>query len=172
MQNAALITACPGCGVLLPEESGPTHRYAESSATCWKVYGEVLAREYSDPVYLAVHRLTVDAFAAQHPGQPSPQSIQSVAVHLISLRLIFERGYTAQQATSAIGQAVAKGKGKYAWLTPPSFAGRLTVADVHKATNAEEHIRFVRAWAESVWKAWSPHHDTVREWASLYGCTA
>ena len=153
---------------MLPEASGPAgYRYLESSPACWAVYGEVLAREYSDAHCGELHRMTVDAFAAQHPGRPSPKSSQSVACHLISLYLIFEHGYSMQQATKALGAAVAKGKatGGYIWLAPPSFAGCLTVADVQKATNADDHLRAVRAWAESVWKAWSAHHGTIREWA-------
>ena len=31
----------------------------ESSPACWAAYGEVLAREYSDPAYFQVHRLSV-----------------------------------------------------------------------------------------------------------------
>lgn len=56
------------------------------------MFGEVLANGYSEASYGAVHELTVDAYAAQHPGQPSPQSIQSVAVHLVSLWHILEEG--------------------------------------------------------------------------------
>ena len=33
------------------------------------VYGEVLAREYSDPSYVSLHRLTADTYAVQHPGE-------------------------------------------------------------------------------------------------------
>ena len=80
-------SACPGCGALFEERAGPTHRYMESSPACWAAYGEVLAREYSDQAFYAVHRMSVDTYAVQHPGQPSPQTIQSVAVHLIRLCL-------------------------------------------------------------------------------------
>ena len=84
---------CVGCGALVPEIEGPTHRYLGASPGCWAVYGEVLEKEYGDYLrYAPVHRLTVDAYAAQHPGVPSPQSIQSVAVHLIRLHLVLERG--------------------------------------------------------------------------------
>ena|ERR1700674_1896156 len=165
MSDRVPTTTCPGCGVLLPEQDGPTHRYQESSPACWALYGDVLAREYSDPRYSQVHRLTVDAFSAQHPGKPSPQTIQSAAVHLISLHLVLERAYSMQQATQALGLAVAKGKGSYIWLTPPAFLGKITVADVQKAANVEDHLRAVRAWAESVWQAWAQHHKTIREWA-------
>ena len=40
---------------------------------------------------MAAHQLTVDAYAIQHPGKPSAQSIQSVCVHLISLYASLER---------------------------------------------------------------------------------
>ncbi len=81
--------ACVGCGALFEDREGPTHRYMESSPGCWALYGEVVAREYLDFLaYGALHRLTVDTYAAQHPGLLSPQSIQSVALHLMSLSLV------------------------------------------------------------------------------------
>jgi len=76
------LIACVGCGGLFPKTDGPTHRYMESSPGCWAYFGEVLAREYSDLQYLKVHRLTVDAYAIQHPGQLSPQCIRSVACQI------------------------------------------------------------------------------------------
>ena len=154
---------CMGCGGAFADIEGPTHRYLESSPGCWAVFGEVLAREYSDPAYLRVHRLTVDTYAVQHPGRPSAQSIQSVAVHLISLCLVLERGVEMTSATAAIQAAVAH-KESYIWLAPPSSLGSITVADIHRAQDAAEHEKLVRAWAASAWSAWSPHHATVREW--------
>lgn len=142
---------------------GPTHRYMESSPGCWATYGEVLAREYGDPAYFQVHRLTVDSYAVQHPGHPSPQSIQSVAVHLISLYLVLERNVDVQRATLAMQTAV-KRKGRFVWLTSPPSLGSITVADAHKAKNVEEHIELVRTWAASVWSAWAPHHATIHSW--------
>ena len=154
---------CRGCGGLFEEIQGPTHRYLEASPGCWAAYGEVLVREYSDPAYYRIHRLTVDAYAVQHPGQLSPQSIQSVAVHLISLCLVLEHGVDVQRATRAMQTAV-KTKGRFVWLTPPASLGAVTVADVRAATNVEEHQNRVRAWCASAWEAWSPHHATVRAW--------
>ncbi len=60
---------CPGCGGSFDVSDGPTHRYLGASPGCWAVYGEVLAKEYSDAAYYRVHRLTVDAYSAQHPVQ-------------------------------------------------------------------------------------------------------
>lgn len=154
---------CIGCGGRFPEIDGPTHRYVESSPGCWACFGEVLAREYSDLAYHAVHRLTVDAYAIQHPGQPSPQSIRSVALHGISLCAIFERDVGLDEATRIMQQA-ARDKERFVWLTPPSSMGVLTIADVLPATDAHEHARLVRRWAESAWAAWSAHHPAIRKW--------
>jgi len=135
----------------------------ESSPGCWAVFGEVLAVEYSDPSYACAHRLSVDTYAVQHPGRPSPQSVQSVALHLISLCLILEQGLDFGDATDAI-RAAADAKGRFTWLTPPPLRGALTIADVVGATTGQEHQRRVRAWAASAWSAWAAHHSVVRSW--------
>ncbi|HED04410.1 MAG TPA: hypothetical protein ENI60_06555, partial [Candidatus Fraserbacteria bacterium] len=108
---------CVGCGGQFPEIDGPVHRYMESSPGCWAAFGEVLAREYSDPIYFGVHRLTVDAYAVQHPGSPSRQSIRSVGVHLIRLCLFLEHGLSAENANDAMLKA-AKLKHTFVWLEP------------------------------------------------------
>jgi len=105
---------CPGCGRRFPGYSSPVHPYIGSSAGCWAVYGQLLEREYGEFGYPDVHRLTVDAYAAQHPGMPYRQSIQSVAIHLISLHLVLERGASAATVTQAIRAAVRRGGFK--WL--------------------------------------------------------
>jgi len=84
------LTLCPGCGLLLPAADGPTHSYIGASAACWALYGQVLAIEAGTYRQPAWHRLTVDAYAVQHPGIPERRSIQSVCVHLISLCLMLE----------------------------------------------------------------------------------
>lgn len=154
---------CPGCGGRFSVSDGPVHRYMESSPGCWAVYGEVLAREYSERAYDEMHKFTVDAYAVQHPGQPSAQSIQSVGVHLVRLCLMLGAGRGADQATISM-QAVARPKTILRWLEPPESRGEITVADVHRANSAEEHTVLVRAWATSAWKAWTTHHATVWSW--------
>ncbi len=159
----ASTTICPGCGGRFPALAGPVHRYMESSPGCWAVYGEVLAREYGERAYYEMHKFTVDAYAVQHPGRPSAQSIQSVGVHLVRLCLMLERGFDAERATAAI-QLAATNKSVFRWLDPPASRGEVTVADVHRATSSEEHAVQVRAWAGSAWAAWAAHHETVRGW--------
>ena len=138
----------------------------ESSPACWSAYSEVLAREYGDQgLFQRVHRLTVDSYAVQHPGRPSPQSIQSVAAHLISLCAVLENGASNEWATRLIREAV-RIKGRFTWLQPPASMGPITVADVRGAVGSGEHEGMVREWASSAWRAWSPHHETVRQWVS------
>jgi uncharacterized protein DUF5946 len=154
---------CIGCGGLFPKMEGPTHRYMESSPGCWAAYGEVLAREYSDPAYAPNYRLSVDAYAVQHPGRPSPQSIQSVAIHLIRLCLLLECGLEMNRANDAMLKAT-ESKNKFVWLEPPPSRGAITVVDVHRAKNPHEHMMRVREWAENAWLAWSLHHSQIRAW--------
>src|SRR5438105_15652536 len=57
----AKLVPCVGCGALVPDIGGPTHRYIGASPGCWQAYGELL------PTGTA-HLLVVDVYAAQHPG--------------------------------------------------------------------------------------------------------
>jgi hypothetical protein len=166
MSSAQPCSPCPGCGGLFADTDGPTHAYIGASPGCWAVYGKVLAKEYGEYRYPAVHRLTVDAYAAQHPGTPSRRSIQSVAGHLISLYLVLKRGLDAKRATAAIREAVAQ-SGRFLWLEPPPSLGALTVLDVARAADLAEHVRLVEQWANSVWDAWAEHHETIRKWALM-----
>lgn len=164
---AARSSPCLGCGALVPDEAGPTHRYMDASPGCWRLYGELLAREYEDYARFApVHRLTVDAYAAQHPGTPSPQAIGSVGVHLVRLHLQLERGLPHEEANDAMLEISSRAKERFVWLDPPASPGDVTVLDVLDAGGVEEHMERVRDWAAAVWEAWAPHHETVRRWAS------
>lgn len=159
------VLQCMWCKGTFLAENGPTHEYMESTTGCWSAFGRVLAREYEDRRFFPVHRLTVDAYAVQHPGVPSRQSIQSLGVHLVRLCLFLEHDLTPQRANDAMLVA-AKHKAQYHWLEPPASMGSLTVADIEAATGVEEHLALVRAWAAQMWQVWSPYHATVRAWAN------
>lgn len=164
-ENRSALEKCPGCGAMFSPISGPIHPYMESSPTCWASYGTVLALEYGDPEYLDVYRLGVDAYAVQHPGQPSRQSIQSVGVHLIRLCLLIEHNLAPEDANDAI-LAAGEIKRTFTWLDPPASRGDVTVKSVAATESVAEHKRMVRSWAESAWMAWEPHHPVVRSWLS------
>ena len=156
---------CMWCRGAFQSGDGPTHEYMESTPGCWASFGRVLAREYQDRRFFGVHRLTVDAYAVQHPGVPGRQSVQSVGVHLVRLCLFLERNLSPPEANAAMVIA-ARNKAQYHWLEPPPSLGSITVADVESAGDVESHQAVVRAWAAQMWEVWSPHHPTVRRWAS------
>jgi hypothetical protein len=165
MGETVSVLRCMWCKGTFPAEDGPTHEYMESTAGCWAAFGRVLTREYQDKRFFAVHRLTVDAYAVQHPGARSRQSIQSVGVHLVRLCLFLEHGLAPERANDAMLVA-AKHKAQYHWLEPPASLGEITVAGIEAATTVEEHLSLVRAWAGQMWQVWSPHHSVVRAWAN------
>lgn len=142
-------SACPGCGWVAPESSGPTHPYIGASAACWARYGELLAER--------VGHLAVDTYAAQHPGVDERRAAQSVGVHLVSLCAALERGVPAARAPELIRLAL-RSRPKWPWLPLPQPVGTVTVDDVAGGRAS------VREWAEDVWAAWSPYHDVLRGW--------
>ena len=144
--------------------AGAVHRYMESSPGCWAAYGEVLAREYNDTAFMTAHRLTVDAYAVQHPGSPSPQSIQSVGVHLISLYVVLEEQLSHRAATQLMQRSADRMH--FVWLEPPLDRGERNVTTVVAARSPDEHVRAIQGWAQSVWQAWSQHHSQVLAWAA------
>ncbi len=159
------MVACPQCQALVPDIDGPIHEYFGASPGCWKIYGEVLAKEYGEQQYMKVHRLTVDAYAVQHPGSQDPRAIQSVNVHLLALHLVFERGCDFKFATQALSKIIEKRKGSFLWLEPPPFLGEVKVTDVLLASQPDEHVRLVNDWAISAWKAWAKYHPQISELA-------
>jgi CTP:molybdopterin cytidylyltransferase MocA len=156
---------CPGCGArFLGAPTTGAHPYIGASDGCWLAFSEVLAREFGDPAYGRVHRHSVDAYAAQHPGSDDRRERPSVALHLIGLCHWLEHDIPVHYL-NAITQRLASADRAWPWLDPPSRYS-VTVLDVIEAASGEEHVATVRAWATSVWTAWSAHHDLVRRWAA------
>jgi hypothetical protein len=164
-QKTTAATPCPGCGLVLPNTDGPTHAYIGASPACWARYGELLVREFGELRNPAIHRLSVDTYAVQHPGVPERRSIRSVAVHLMGLCLVLERGWAPQDATKRIGGLVARARPD--WLDPPLPNGTLTVEHPLAAPPAE-HEQRVREWGLDVWGAWQAHHPAVHAWLDSY----
>jgi len=154
------LEVCPDCKVRLLARPGAVHPYLGASPSCWALYGDVLAREYASPELMKIHRLTVDAYASQHPGTPQRRSIQSVWVHLAGLYLTVERGLSHDFARRVIGALTRETEG-LAWLPPPDDLGATTIADVARTQKATEHEEAVRRWASTTWAAWKLHHEVV-----------
>ncbi len=148
---------CCGCRGMFPDITGPIHRYMSSVPGCWAAYGEVLAKEYNDPTYFAVHQLTVDAYAVQHPGGDNPQARQSVTVHLATLWGYFEQGLDDQLTLVTLRKKISQ-RGSFPLLESPSIYP-LTVLDVAAASTADQHCERIKAWALAAWQAWSSKYD-------------
>ena len=116
------LAVCPGCGLVLAVGDGPAHPYIGASAACWALFGELLAREYGDPRYRRVHRTTVDAYAAQHPGVAERRSVGSVAVHLGGLLLVLDEGVPSEHVTAWLRRMHAQSP-EWRWLEPPRSPG-------------------------------------------------
>jgi hypothetical protein len=92
-----------------------------------------------------------------------------VAVHLVALHLQLEREtpieglYAARQRVASLGK---EGRLNLRWLEPPASMGAVTVLQTLEACGPAEYGEVARLWAESVWRAWSTYHETVRLWAA------
>jgi hypothetical protein len=151
---------CDGCGALVPDVTWPVHRYIGASPGCWAIYAEVFGGGLLGPLPGPYGALIVDAYAAQHPGVPGPQSTQSVWVHLIALQLVLEGGQPTTQLIR-IRKAVGELFPDLPWLEPPGFLGEVTFPDLDAASDGPLDELAAR-WVEGVWVAWAVHHDAVR----------
>lgn len=155
---------CDGCGALVPDVTWPMHRYVGASPGCWAIYAEVAGGGLLPPLRAPFGALIVDAYMAQHPGVPGPQSTQSVWVHLIALQLVLESGWPTSQL-SRIRKAVGDLFPDLTWLEPPAARGEVTFPDLDAASGGPLDDLAAR-WVEGVWDAWAIHHEAIR------GCAA
>lgn len=156
--------ACPGCGAVLPGTGGVAPPHMHASPGCWAIYGDTVAREYGEWANPPVHRLTVDTYAVQHPGDRSRRTTLALGAHLIGLYLWLERGVEPGRIAREAGRMSAR-PSEFEWLEPPSGGGALTIVDVKDAESLRDHTSRVERWAQSVWESWSDHHETIRRWA-------
>lgn len=164
--------SCIGCGASVPDVDYPAWRpkkYPEATSSgCWKLYCEgILVREYGEWNYPPIHRLTVDAYAAQHPGRETPQTTQSVIIHLTSIDLVLHERFSSEAAAEKTGQLIEHHRDGFSWLEPPENRGAVTVVDVAGAHDLAEHTELVEEWAQSVWNAWEKHHPAIEQWTRM-----
>lgn len=167
------LTPCPNCHALLPLSDGPTHRYIGASAACWAIYTNLNNGGEPPLAPNPYNALLVDAYAAQHYGVPSDQAIQSVAVHLLTLYGVLVRGVSPDKALwlrqRALREQKSSKRGRYHWLTPPSFAGCVTVADIVREPTLTARSHKVKEYVEQVWAIWSkPHLPIIIHWYDAY----
>lgn len=164
---------CPGCAASFPRVDGATHPYIGASAACWALYAALLAGA-EPPAELLVastvasvrvptvtalphaRALLLDAYAAQHHGTPTPQAIQSVAVHLLVLHGVLARGVAVDAALWIRRQAV-RNKGVFTWLTPPDVDRAYALRHCVPGPGIETPCS-LEAYVTSVYEAWQTLH--------------
>ncbi len=165
---------CAGCGGLVADVKGPTHRYMASAPGCWEAYGDLVVRAAQQPAATALRHTHVDCFAAQHPTAAATdrRQRQSVAVHLVALCLHLEH-HIAGVHLAPLRQQVshrtrhAASLGDWPFLEPPGHLGDIRAIDLQGAADARQLVDLGERWPITVWQAWAEHHEQVREWAHL-----
>ena len=125
---------------------------------------------------IAPNRLTpllTDAYAAQHFGKPSPQAINSVAVHLLALHAVFKHEFNPAKVQwvrlRALQNKTTPRHERFHWLTPPDFTDCLTVADIAAAATAEARGSKTAVFVQQVYTYWSDlHHQVLAQWYETY----
>ncbi len=164
---------CPGCGARLPHIEGPTHRYIGASPACWGIFTALFNAGEPSLAPAPMNALIGDAYAAQHPGTPSAQAIQSVAVHLLTLYAMLKRGVSPEKAVWVRQRALRERGGsrrkRFQWLTPPLLSGSLTVADIVSLPTPQARTEWAKQYVESVWQRWAQlHKATIAGWYDQY----
>ncbi|WP_133766089.1 DUF5946 family protein [Amnibacterium kyonggiense] len=149
-------TACPGCGLVLPDPVAVEHTRLHATPACEAVLHELLGFEFQHPVMLRYHQLTVDAYGAQHAGGEAPEI--RVAYSLAGLWLALEHGFSAEEVR-AVHRRMGRPTPSWPRFEPPAPPKRwLTCLDVAEAGVRQGsiggHARAAGQWAESVWAAW------------------
>jgi hypothetical protein len=155
---------CPPCGAHVDKGDGPTHSYVPATPGCWRLFGEVQADEMNSFGYPPAHRVVVDAYMAQHPGDGTDRrDRQSVAVHLVGLCAVLELGQPRDHVLRVLRRTVTLND-DFPVLQPRQTRGELTIASMVGATDLGDYEKRARDWARCVWATWSHEHGRIRRW--------
>jgi Family of unknown function (DUF5946) len=155
-------TECPGCGLEVPIEAAAPTVPLNASKECAAIYAEVSGFEFEHPVMLRYHQLSVDAYGAQHGGAPTTPI--RLCYSLAGLWLALEQGFSGDEVRAVHAHM---GHAQEWWPTfePPVGTGWMTVRDVAeqgvRRGSSTGHATATRAWAQSVWAAWTAERPTI-----------
>jgi hypothetical protein len=154
-----------GAGPVTEERCGGCGRAVEGgTAGCQARYEALLARDYEDPAFFAVHRMCVDTYSLQHPDRYC-RSAKSLAAHLVGLGLILEEGISAASGAPALRDWL-DGRRELEKPPLPEARGEITLGDVEAIAEPGPWSDAVKAWAASTWQAYAELHPLARRWAA------
>ena len=159
------VEVCPDCGAKLPAFDGPTHRYIGASPACWALFAELVNAGNPPLAPAPLNDLITDAYAVQHHGTPSPQTIQSVAVHLLVLYGILVREVAPGSAQWIRERAMRRGReakhDRFRWLAPPALHGSLTIADIAQGATPADRAETAGKFVTQVWELWARQYEPI-----------
>jgi hypothetical protein len=159
-----MIIKCPGCLAEFQKTTDEpiSHPYIGALPECWSIFNEILAKEFSDPEYFKVHRITVDAYCASHIGdQNDRRARQSANLHLMALYLMFEEKKEGKDILSFL-KKMTETKRDWPPLLQRDHSQWLTVKDVIQARDAFSHSIRITEWGNSVWESYMDCHSQIR----------
>lgn len=131
----------------------------QEESTEQEAFEILLAREFADPEYFAVHQLTVAAYRLEHPGDSSDHTL---ALLLDALCAAVDRGLDGPALRRHVAWASSRLRDQPPGPVPrPAGRAVLRVTDVARARDAAEHCALVRRWAAEVREVWRPVADAV-----------
>lgn len=147
------LARCPGCGFAAPTEDGPVHPYMTSSPACWRHFNALMAREYETPELMPTHYLGVDAFAAQHPGDPDElRARQSVWIHLAGLHAVLREGRKPSYRYELLRRLAHS---RSDWPAAPDHGEfPVVAAKIPFDQPVVSHVASMRNWAETTLSAY------------------
>lgn len=175
---SSILISCHGCGTLFPPYEGPTHRYLGASPACWALMlsytmgrppeAELLTQSsaphvtisWSQKEAVALDSVWGDAYGVQHHGEDSPQAIQSVAIHLLTLH----GAITRRADGSWVKRRALRTRGVFHKLEPPPLGCALTMRHLYPIEETDTVVT-PSDYAYSVYNAWIElHRTTVERW--------
>jgi hypothetical protein len=145
---------CPGCGWVV-EDGGEG---------CRARFDELIARDFGDATFFAVHRLFVDTYSVQHPDRFC-RSAKSLAAHLAGLCLILEEGESAATGAPFLNRWL-NGPGGPEKPALPAERGAVTLGEVEAIDEPGAWREAVRRWARAAWDAHRDLQPLARRWAA------
>ncbi|MEZ4733769.1 MAG: DUF5946 family protein [Caldilineaceae bacterium] len=161
------VEPCPDCRALLPPTTAlPTvtsaHRRPAGRSTVRSTWA-------NRPLHPAPTTACWLMPMLPNTRASSPQAIQSVAVHLLTLYGILVQGMAPDQALWLRLRPLRDGKqpkhSRFVWLTPPSVCRQFNCGGHCRSANAGERAALVQPYVEEVWTRWAQEHQaTIAQW--------
>lgn len=159
------ITACPGCGLRLPQMDTPLLAGYNASAECVALFSQLSAYTVSLEDAEFTHQHVVDAYGAQHVGMFTKKVVPTMT--LVGLYLQLKHGYTGKQVQRAHMAIADQTKDWPDFMRPTEFA-TMTILDVLKKERPAEKIAAIHTWCEAVWNSWYAEHEKVERFTKKY----